>query len=153
MFNFSFGNTIMSATIQVFLRNARLPSIDQWNAAIKAEGFDVVLDPFELRSDDGYLPAFLNGEESGFEWYLSSVAESEESPDYLFKAFVGNCDLIAQLCFTSLANEEVTSAIAGAVLAKLSGGYYWDPETDKRFLQGNDAIVAARRIAAQKAQA
>jgi hypothetical protein len=63
---------------------------------------------------------------------------------------VGNCDLRAQLCFSSHANEETTAAIAGAVLAKWSGGYYWDPETDKRFLRGDDAIAAARKIAAKK---
>ena len=141
----------MSTDIQVFLQDSRVPTADDWNAAIKTEGFDLVLDPFDLRADDGYRPAFLKGEESGFEWYLSKVATMEEMPGFPFKAFIGDCDLKAQLCFTSYANEEVASAIAGAVLAKLSGGYYWDPETDNRFLQGDDAIAAAWKIAKEKA--
>jgi hypothetical protein len=136
----------MSAAIQVFIRDSRVPTVADWNAAIMAEGFDLVLDPFDLRTDDGYRPASLKGEESGFEWYLSQVATSEELPAFPFKAFIGDCDLKAQLLFTSYANEDVASSIAGAVLAKLSGGYYWDPETDRRFLQGDDAIAAARKI-------
>src|SRR5438128_1170303 len=137
----------MGAAIQVFLRDSKVPTVGDWNAAIKTEGFDLVLDPFDLRTDDGYRPASLKGEESGFEWYLSQVAAMEEMPERSVKPFIGDCDLKAQLCFTSYANEETTSAIAGAVLAKLSGGYYWDPETDDRLLQGNDAIAAARKIA------
>ena len=74
----------------------------------------------------------------------------EEMPESPVRPFIGDCDLRAQLCFTSYANEEVASAVAGAVLAKLTGGYYWDPETDTRFLQGDDAIAAARKIAKEK---
>jgi len=140
----------MGAAIQVFLQAANLPTVDAWNAAIKAEGFDMVLDPFDLRIDDGYRPAILSGEESGFEWYLSDVARLEELPKFPFKAHIGDCDLQALLCFTSYAHEDVTSSIAGAVLAKLSGGYYWDPETDNRFLRGDDAIAAARKMVREK---
>jgi hypothetical protein len=140
----------MGAAIRVFLSRSRVPTVADWNAALQREGLDVIIDPFSLLSEDGYRPAFLKGEESGFEWYLSEVSESEETPDYPFKAFVRNCDLRAQLCFTSQANEEVVSAIAGAVLAKLSGGYYWDPETDERFFQNEEAIAVARKVATEK---
>jgi hypothetical protein len=140
----------MGAAIQVFLQDSKVPTVGDWNAAIKAEAFDLVLNPFDLRADDGYRPAFLKGEESGFEWYLSQVATMAEMPERPAKPLIGNCDLRAQLCFTSYANEEAASAIAGAVLAKLSGGYYWDPETDDRFLQGDDAVAAARKIALER---
>ncbi|MDB6027795.1 MAG: hypothetical protein JWM68_4018 [Verrucomicrobiales bacterium] len=134
----------MSSAVQVFLHDARVPTVDEWNAAIKAEGFDLVLDSSDLRDDDGYLPALLKGQESGFEWYLSDVTTAEEDPQFPFKAFIGDCDRKAQLCFTSHADEDVTASIAGAVLAKLTGGYYWDPETDRKFLRGEEAIAAAR---------
>ena len=140
----------MGAAIQVFLRDSTVPTVGDWNAAIKAEGFDLVLDPFDLRTDACYRPASLKGEESGFEWYLSKVATKEEMPELPVKPFIGDCDLRAQLCFTSYAKEEVAAAIAGAVLAKLVGGYYWDPEIDNRFLQGDDAIAAAQKIAREK---
>lgn len=120
--------------------------MDEWNATIKAEGFELVLDAFNLRTDSGYRPAMLKGAESGFEWYLSPVAKAEELPQFPFKAHIGNADLKADLCFTSYADEDVTSAIAGAVLAKLTRGYYWNPEIDDHFYQGEDAIAAARLI-------
>ena len=140
----------MSAAIQVFLRNTNVPVVNEWNSAIKAEGFDLILDWFDLRSDDGYRPATLSGEESGFEWYLSPVATTEEQPQCPFKAHIGACDLRAQLVFTSYANEEKAAAIAGAVLAKLTDGYYWDAEMDNRFLQGDEAIAAARKLNKEK---
>lgn len=136
----------MSAAIQVFLRDANIPTVNVWNAATKAEGFDLILESFDLRSDDGYRPATLKGGESGFEWYLSPVATAEEQPQYPFKAHIGDCDLRAQLCFTWYADEEKAASIAGAVLAKLTGGYYWDAETDNHFLQGDNAIAAARKL-------
>lgn len=140
------GLLIMSAAIQVFLRDAHIPTVNKWNAAIKAEGFDLILESFGLQSDDGYRPAMLKGEESGFEWCLSPVATAEEQPHFPFKLHIGDCDLRAQLCFTSYADEEKAAAIAGAVLAKMTGGYYWDAETDNRFLQGDAAIAAARKL-------
>jgi len=127
-----------------------MPSVEAWNAAIKAEGFDVVLDPFDPSTDDCYRPALLKSEESGFEWYLSDVTTISEVPGYPFKAFIGDSDVRAELCFTSYANEDVVSAIAGALLAKLSGGYYWDPETDTRFLRNDEAVSAARRLAKER---
>ena len=127
-----------------------MPSVDAWNAAIRSEGFDVVLDSFDPLTDDCYRPAYFKAEESGFEWCLSAGARLSEVPGYPFKAFIGDSDVRAELCFTSYANEAVTSAVAGAVLAKLSGGYYWDPETDKRFLRHDDAISAARRLANER---
>jgi hypothetical protein len=136
----------MGDAIQVFLKAADIPTVDEWNSAIKAEGFDLILDLFDLRIDDGYRPAMLKGAESGFEWYLSPVATAEELPQFPFKAHIGECDFKAVLIFTSYADEDVAASIAGAVLAKLTGGYYWNPETENKFLQGNDALVAARKI-------
>jgi hypothetical protein len=80
----------MGASIQVFLHRSKLPSVEAWNAAIKAAGFDVVLDPFDPSTDDCYRPAFLKGEESGFEWCVVEVATISEDPKFPFKAFIGN---------------------------------------------------------------
>ena len=130
----------MGAAIEVFLHEVDIPTVDEWNAAIKAEGFDLVLDPFDTRcSDFGYEPAALKGEESGFEWYLTPVAKAEEVPRFPFKAHIGDCDLKADLCFTSYADEDVASSIAGAVLAKMTGGFCRGLD-EVHILQGDDAI-------------
>jgi len=79
------------------MRDSTLPTVDEWNEAIKAEGFDLVIDLFDLREDDGYLPATLKGEESGFEWYLKHVADMQEYPDmdppFVFKPWIGDRDV------------------------------------------------------------
>jgi hypothetical protein len=135
----------MGAAVQVFFRNSALPTVDAWNAAIKAEGFDLVLDTFDLREDSGYLPALLKGEETGFEWYLSPVSDAEELESEQQRPDLGDCDTKAALCFTSYADEDVAASIAGAVLVKMIGGFYWDPETDDRFFHGREAIPVARK--------
>jgi hypothetical protein len=132
----------MSAAIKVFLQQSKLPTVDALNAAIKAAGFDLVLDPADLHKDDGYLPAMWEGEESGFEWYLASVDELEDAPP----AEAGDANTEASLLFTSEAGEEVAAAVTAALLATITGGAYWDPETDKRVLRGEAALAAARAI-------
>src|SRR5260221_13372798 len=101
----------MSAAIQVFLRDASVPTVDDWNAAIKAAGFDLVLDPFNLRTDAGYRPAMLKGEESGFEWYLSPTTEITESTEFPFKSQIGDSNLAALLCFGSRGDEGAAPSI------------------------------------------
>jgi hypothetical protein len=89
----------MGGAIKVFLQESRLPTVEAWNAAIKAAGFDLVLDPADLREEDGYLPATWEGDQSGFEWYLARVAELEVAPP----GDTAPADVEASLCFTSQA--------------------------------------------------
>ena len=132
----------MGSAIKVFLQRSRLPTVEAWNAAIKAAGFDLVLDLADLREDDGYLPATWEGAESGFEWYLAPVADLEVAPP----GDTASADVEASLCFTSQAAEDVVSCVAGAVLAKMSDGFYWDPETEPQMHRGDAAILAAQKI-------
>lgn len=132
----------MGGVIKVFLHKSRLPTVETWNAAIKSAGFDLVLDPADLLADDGYLPAIWEGRESGFEWYLSPVTELEAIPP----GDIASADVQASLCFTSQAAEDVVACIAAAVLAKITGGFYWDPETDQKMHRDAAAISAARKI-------
>jgi hypothetical protein len=116
--------------------------VDAWNEAIKAEGFDLMLDPFDLRGDDGYRPAIMKGQETGFMWFLLKVARLEDE-DW-FKGQIGDADLRADLDTTAPEDEEVAAKIAGAVLAKLTDGYFYDAEADGPFHQGDAAIDVAR---------
>ena len=132
----------MGSAIKVFLQKSRLPTVEAWNAAIKAAGFDLVLDPADLREDDGYLPATWEGEDSGFEWYLAPLADLEVAPP----GDTTPADVQALLCFTSQAAEDVVSCVAAAVLAKLTDGFYWDAETEPQMHRGDAAIGAAQKI-------
>lgn len=135
----------MSAAILVFLKNATLPTVDAWNAAIKAHGFPLVLDPFDPRTDSCYRPALLQDRESGFEWYLSPLAERTEERGFPIKAHVGDCDLEADLSYSTQADENVAACVAGAVLAAMTGGFYLDPEYGHNILNGEQALAVARK--------
>ena len=130
----------VGSAIKVFCKRSLLPTVECWNTALKAHGFDLVLDPFDLRTDDCYRPALWEGEESGFEWYLSD--DLTDAP----REILSSADVEASLCFTSQAAEEVVSCVAAAVLAQVTGGYYWDAETEAQTHQGDAAIAAARKI-------
>ncbi len=134
----------MSATIQVFLKNDKLPTVADWNAAIKAQGFDAVLDPFDPRKDDGYRPAILKDAESGFEWLISPVTATEVAEMYPDSPQLAGCDLQADLSFGTRADEDVTTIIAAAVLASMTGGYFANTETGTCVLSGNEALAVAR---------
>ena len=132
--------TRMGSAIKVFCKRSSLPSVESWNAGLKTHGFDLVLDPFEPQVDDGYRPAIWEGQESGFEWYLSD--DLSQAPSEVASA----ADVQASLCFTSQAAESVVSCVAAAVLAQITGGFYWDAETEMRTHRDQSAIEAARGI-------
>lgn len=136
----------MSIAVHVFLHSSRLPGAEEWNAAIKAEGFNLTLDPFDLRTDDGYRPAMLKSEESGFEWSLSQNDHFHESPERLL---VSGCDLNASLTFGSRGDEHVAACIAGAVLAKMTDGFHLDVADEGKLLRGEEAISLARSVLAE----
>jgi hypothetical protein len=139
-FGVSVSGKPMAGVIKVFCKRSQLPAVDAWNEALKAHKFNLVLYAFDLRADDCYRPAMWEGNESGFEWYLSNDL-SDAPPEVLPFA-----DVEASLCFTSRAAEDVVSCVAAAALAKITGGFYWDPETEEQTHQGDAAIAAARKI-------
>ena len=57
----------MSATLYVSCKKASLPTRDQWQAAIKAAGFDLEIKPFEWRTQSGFMPVKYKKSPTGFE--------------------------------------------------------------------------------------
>jgi hypothetical protein len=51
------------------LSDGELGSIEEWQAAIDAEGFPLKLDHTDLKRHSGFLPARLEGKLTGFECY------------------------------------------------------------------------------------
>lgn len=138
----------MSAAILVYFKDSKLPTVDEWNAAIKAEGFDLVLDPFDPRTDSCYRPAILNGRGSGFEWYFNALT-AEDKTELSDMPQIVDCDCLASLHYTSMADEDVATSIAAAVLAKLTGGFYLDTDRGNDLFDGPAALDVAREAVAE----
>ena len=64
----------MSIDSFFFVRDEKLPTISQWQAALDGAGVGIVLeDVGDLRKHTGYLPATFRGRPSGFEWFYCSL--------------------------------------------------------------------------------
>lgn len=71
----------MSVSQFVFLRDERLPTLEQWQAALDRAGVGITLDPVgDLRVHSGFLPARHHEHPSGFEWHYGPVAENLGGP-------------------------------------------------------------------------
>jgi hypothetical protein len=134
--------------ITVFFHRAAIPSVHQWNDALRAEGFDLVIDPFDLLQEDGYRPAMLCGHEVAFDWlfYKSFDLDEEDAP--FISPHIGDRDVRTDLDGKE-EGEELAGRIAGAVLAKITNGLYWDREQSTIVvLPGNAAVEVAKKALA-----
>jgi hypothetical protein len=115
----------MSVDLCVFLHDHRLPSCDEWQAAIDAEGRDLKLDDFSPREQTGFVPCMLNVKDCGFEYFFAPV-ESGEANEVLEK--IGDRDRVVTLSFHSSELDMRAATIAAAALTTLSDGVYFDGE-------------------------
>ena len=68
----------MSISRTVYLRRANMLSPKAWADAIRAAGFPVDLDmDFDVERHSGYLPCRYEGRESGFEYFFSTLDETQ----------------------------------------------------------------------------
>jgi hypothetical protein len=133
----------MSVDCLVFLRDDRLPTAGQWQAALDRAGTGIVLDKVtDLRGHTGYLPAIHRGQASGFEWYYGPLAEyfGGTPPDGIEDRrhvvdFVTHSDM----------RELVCGMIAGAVLAQIADGRVLD-EDSGTLINGDAALEIARGV-------
>jgi hypothetical protein len=127
----------------VFLRDERLPTLEQWQAALDRAGVGITLDPVgDLRIHSGFLPARHREHPSGFEWHYGPVAENLGGPA---PAGVGDRDHVAQFVTFSDLREAVCAAVAGAVLAQLADGRAHDDGPDGA-VGGDEALARARAM-------
>jgi hypothetical protein len=117
----------MSVDSFFFVRDAKLPTILQWQAALDRAGVGIVLeDVGDLRKHTGYLPATHRGHPSGFEWFYGPVAENfgGEPPDGLDgQEHVINCVTHSDM------RELVCGSVACSVLLQLADGMFFDEES------------------------
>jgi hypothetical protein len=115
----------MSVEVLVYIRDADLPTRDEWQRAIDAEGIDLHLDPFSPREHTGYLPAKLNGQDCGFEYFYQPL-DAADTKDV--RAEVGDRDRSVSLVCHSSEIEGRAAMLAAAVLTKLVDGVFFDPQ-------------------------
>lgn len=132
----------------VLLRQKDMVSPVQWAEAILKEGFNLEIDTsYELDDDNGvfgYRPCKLNQTDVGFE--LSYISRHED-PDW-FDEWDDCFEEAYQYDFCvslSLCDESPAVLIAGAVLAKITGGVYFDidepMDTDDALEMARDAVT------------
>lgn len=137
----------MSVDTLVFLRDDRLPSVKDWQAALDAAQTGIEIDPTvsDLREHSGYLPVTHQHHESGFEWYYGSVREQfdDDPPTEL-----GDRSHVAILVTHDDMRELVSAMLAAAVLAQITDGRTYD-EQGENIIDGDAALQEANSIAAE----
>lgn len=115
----------------MILADKQLGNIQQWQAAINAEGFPLRLSPdmiFERLS--GFFPMYLRGELTGFECYHEDAAEIiAANPEIEF-----DHDWKFVLVFVWLGskwNELVAAWMAATAYARVTDGIIFDGEAGK----------------------
>jgi hypothetical protein len=114
----------MSVEVLVALRDDRLPSCAQVNAALASIGADMTLaDVDDLREHAGYIPAVLGGRSSGFEWYYEPANDGYAD---LIDGSIGDRAHIACLVFHSDEREAACACYAAAALCRAADGLFFD---------------------------
>ena len=140
----------MSISVSVFLKDDRLPTSIDWQAAIRKAGFAVEMETdFDPRADSGFRPATYRGLTAGFEYNLSQVAAGGLGSKQNQAAAAGY-ELCVELVTHSNMAEMVSAALAAGALAELTGGVLFDDESGEAHA-GSAAISWARGVEAEAA--
>lgn len=161
----------MSIEQYVYVGTPELPNVDQWLQEIEAAGFCLSLDPeVNLKSHSGFWPAKYRGKLTGFEFYYDGVFRLRELPHnahvvrpsrfwirfgFLLRPH-GPDRLglrsrepgwpVVSFRFGRYFSELVAATIAGAVLAKMTHGHYYEAESDTLW-DGERAMEVAKQLA------
>lgn len=130
----------MSVDTFVFIRNDKLPTTTDWNAALKSAGIPLVLDDIDdLPSFSGYLPAKFATHDAGFEWMFGRAQEIAES----VAASVGDRTHVGVFTTHGEMIELVSSLYAAAALTKITDGLAYDGESGE-FFSPDDLMSIAK---------
>ncbi len=136
----------MSVDSFYFVRDEKLPTLPQWQAALDGAGVGIVLeDVGDLRTHTGYLPATRHGQSTGFEWFYGPSAENfgGDPPDGLLgRGHVINCVTHSDM------GELVCGLIACSVLSQVADGLFLDEESGD-LVNANQALQMALGIESQ----
>lgn len=130
----------MALELNVYVNREKLPSATRWKQEIARMGFTWTFPGrLDWAEQSGHLPARLNRRETGFELDVFANTPDEEPPAEAteFDSFVG-------FRFSTPA-EAAAAHIAAAALAKLTGGFLFNPDENRPW-SADDALREARGI-------
>ena len=137
----------MSVDSYFFLRDEKLPTIAQWQAALNNADVGIVLeDVGDIRIHTGYLPATFRGLQSGFEWFYGPIEQhfGGDPPNGLgSRGHVINCVTHSDM------TELVCGLIACSVLSRIAEALFLDEESG-HLIDANQALQLALGIEAQE---
>lgn len=117
----------MSVQSFFFVRDGKLPTVAQWQAALDKADVGIMLeDVGNLREHTGYLPASRRGHPSGFEWFYGPIADNfgDDPP-----AGLDGRDHVVNCVTDSNMRELVCALVACSVLSQLADGLLLDEES------------------------
>ncbi len=133
----------MSVEVQVYLDPQKMPSPEQWQAAIRERGFDVMIDTdFDPWEHTGFLPGEYDGEEAGFEYFAGRLSADETRRAGVPAGLSACIDLVTH----GDEAEWYSSIIAGAVLAEMTQGIFDQTDADDGRWGPEDAVWYARKL-------
>jgi hypothetical protein len=139
--------TIMPMELHVFLRDAAIPTREEWQAGITDQGFEVTLDTtLDVRHHTGFSPAVCWCKKSGFEFDLRPAVDIASSYNGVSER-IGARNLAVSFHWRGNVQESVIVYIASSVLAKLADGILYYPQKN-HFSASNEALAMARRLLA-----
>jgi hypothetical protein len=140
----------MSVDSFFFVRDNKLPTITQWQAALDRAGVGIALEDIgDLRKHTGYLPATHRGHPSGFEWFYGPLADNfgGEPPEGL-----GGRDHVVNCVTHSDMRELVCGMVACSVLSQLADGVFLDEESGG-VISADAALQMARGLESELQEA
>lgn len=140
----------MSDSVFVMLKKEKMPTAIEWAEEIKKEGFGLEIDTsYEQEADSdgiyGYRPCkYYDIEDIGYELDILSREENSTDFEEWDEEFTGVrvCDL-AVIFGVYEENDVYAAMVAGAVLAKMTGGIYFDVDEP---IELNELYKMAREV-------
>ena len=133
--------------LHVFVRNAAVPTCEEWQAAISDHGFFLILDAsWDVRNHAGFSQVICWGKKSGFEFDLHPAKDIASGYKDVPER-IGARDLSASFRWHGNVLGSLSVYIASAVLARLTGGILYYPQK-AQFSTAHEAMARARRLIA-----
>ncbi len=125
----------MSIAQNVVCRRDQIPSVDALEARARQLGFDLRLEPADLLTHTGFLPATFAGEPAGFEWFIEDTSICDD-----LGIDTEGRDCVCSITTHSDERECQSAMICAAALLELTGGIFFDDfdnvDTDSSRLLG-----------------